>query len=159
VAGDSAGGNLAAVLARRSRDFGGPKLAGQILVYPVTDSDLSRPSYQEEENQTLLTTRATEWFIAQYVPEPTERIHPDFAPLRAESLAALAPAFVITGEHDVLRDEGEAYVERLREEGVAVDHRRWPGQMHGFFTLVNVLPAGAEAMDLIAAKIRAGMVA
>ncbi|WP_372434598.1 alpha/beta hydrolase fold domain-containing protein [Arthrobacter cavernae] len=63
------------------------------------------------------------------------------------------------GEHDVLRDEGEAYAERMREEGVAIEHRRWPGQMHGFFTLVNVLPAGAEAMELIAGKIRAGQVA
>jgi acetyl esterase len=79
VAGDSAGGNLAAVLARRSRDFGGPKLAGQILVYPVTDSDFSRPSYREEENQTLLTTRATEWFIAHYVPDAADRTNPDFA--------------------------------------------------------------------------------
>lgn len=159
VAGDSAGANLAAVIARRAPDQGGLALAGQVLVYPATDCDLSRPSYWEAENQTLLTRAAVEWFIAHYVPDPAARMNPDFAPLRAGTLAGLAPALVITGEHDVLRDEGEAYVERLKLEGVAVDHRRWPGQMHGFFTLVNVLPAGAEAMDLIAGKIRAGKVA
>lgn len=159
VAGDSASGNLAAVVARRSRDCGGPQLAGQILVYPLTDGDLSRPSYREEENQTLLTTAAVAWFTAHYVPEPSDRTDPDFAPMLADSLAGLPPALIITGEHDVLRDEGEAYAHRLRADGVAVDHRRWPGQMHGFFTLVNVLPGGAEVMDLIAAKIHAGRVA
>jgi acetyl esterase len=159
AAGDSAGGNLAAVVARWARERGAPSLAGQILVYPATDGDLTRPSYLEAANQTLLTTPAVEWFLGQYVPDPADRVNPDFAPLRAESLAGLAPALVITGEHDVLRDEGDAYAERLRREGVVVDHRRWPGQMHGFFTLSNVLPAGAEAMDLIAAKIRAGRVA
>ena len=156
VAGDSAGGTLAAVVARRARDAGVPELAGQILVYPATDTDFSRPSYSEPENQTFLTTEFMQWFWDHYLPDPARRSTPDASPLRAESLAGLPPALVVTGEHDVLRDEGEAYADRLRAEGVAVEHHRWPGQMHAFFSLVNVLPASAEALELIAGKIRGG---
>jgi acetyl esterase len=159
VAGDSAGGTLAAVVARRARDAGGPDLAGQILVYPATDADLGRPSYAEPENQTFLTTEFMQWFWDHYLPDRAMRGTPDASPLRAESLADLPPALVITGEHDVLRDEGEAYADRLRAEHVAVEHHRWPGQMHAFFSLVNVLPASAEALELIAGKIRGGSVA
>lgn len=155
VAGDSAGGNLAAVTAIRARDNGGPELAGQVLLYPATDSDFTRASYLDPENQSFLTTEFMHWFWNHYVPEPAARTNPEASPLRAESLADLPPAVVITAEHDVLRDEGEAYAARLEESGVDVEHHRWPGQMHAFFSMVNVLPASAEAIDLVADAVRA----
>ena len=154
IGGDSAGGNLAAVTAIRARDNSGPELAGQILVYPATDSDFSRPSYLEPENQSFLTAEFMQWFWNHYVPDPALRNHPEASPLRTGSLADLAPALVITAEHDILRDEGEAYAARLEESGVEVEHHRWPGQMHAFFSMVNVLPASAEVMDHIAASIQ-----
>lgn len=159
LGGDSAGGNLSAVTALRARDAGAPELAGQILVYPVVDADLTRASYLEPENQSFLTTDFMHWFWNHYLPAPQDRLHPEAAPLRAESLADLPPALVITAEHDVLRDEGEDYVARLRQAGVPVEHHRWPGQMHAFFSMVNVLPASAEVMELIAGKVRDGAVA
>jgi acetyl esterase len=154
VGGDSAGGNLAAVTAIRARDNGRPELAGQILLYPATDSDFTRPSYREPENQSFLTTEFMHWFWNHYLPSPALRTHPEASPLRAASLADLAPALVITAEHDILRDEGEAYAVRLEESGVDVEHHRWPGQMHAFFSMVNVLPASAEVMDLVAQAVR-----
>lgn len=154
VAGDSAGGNLAAVLTHRARDRGGPEIAGQILVYPATDADLTRPSYVEVENQSFLTTDFMRWFWDHYVAEESARAHPEVSPLRADSLSDLPPALIITAEHDVLRDEGEAYARRLAAEGVTVVQHRWPGQMHAFFSMVNVLPASTEALDLVCAHVR-----
>lgn len=154
VAGDSAGGNLAAVLTHRARDRRGPELAGQVLVYPVTDADLTRPSYREPEHQAFLPAESMRWFWEHYVPEESARGHPEASPLRAGSLGGLPPALVLTAEHDVLRDEGEAYARRLAAEGVSVVHHRWPGQMHAFFSQVNILPASAEALDLVAAHLR-----
>lgn len=154
VGGDSAGGNLATVTAIRARDNGAPDLAGQILLYPATDADFSRASYLDPENQSFLTTEFMQWFWNHYVPEPTVRTHPEASPLRTDSLTGLAPALVITAEHDILRDEGEAYAARLEESGVDVQHHRWPGQMHGFFSMVNVLPASADVIDLVAGSIR-----
>ena len=155
VGGDSAGGNLSAVVALRARDNNGPELAKQILIYPVTDADFTRGSYLEKENQTLLTTEFMEWFWNHYAPNAADRAHHEASPLRAESLAGVAPALVITAAHDVLRDEGEAYAERLKESGVRTEYLRWPGQMHGFFSMVNVLPAAAEAMDFVVESVRA----
>ncbi len=145
VSGDSAGGNLAAVVARRARDQGGPPIALQALIYPVADADFSRPSYAEPENQLLLTREGMIWFWDHYLPEADRRSDPDVSPLQAEDLSGLPPALVITAEHDVLRDEGEAYAEKLKAAGVPVEFTRYEGQMHGFFTLL-FLPAGAEAI-------------
>lgn len=153
VAGDSAGGNLAAVMTHRARDNDGPQISGQILVYPPTDHDLGRASYLEAENQTFLTTEFMGWFWDHYAAKE-DRGNPEAAPLRAASLDNLPPALIITAEHDVLRDEGEAYAQRLSESGVTVTHLRWPGQMHAFFTLVNILPASGEAISLVAEHIR-----
>lgn len=154
VGGDSAGGNLSAVMANRSRDAGAPEIAKQFLIYPVTDADFSRPSYHEPENQTLLAKEFMFWFWDHYIANPEERNHPEASPFRQENLAGVAPAFLVTAEHDVLRDEGEAYGERLRDAGVEVESHRWPGQMHGFFSMVNVLPASAAVMDLVATRVR-----
>lgn len=154
VAGDSAGGNLAAVMALRARDRGGPALAAQVLIYPVTDADFGRPSYTDPENQVLLTREAMVWFWDHYVPDASRRQEADASPLRADDLAGVAPAVVLTAEHDVLRDEGEAYAERLREAGVAVNFMRHEGQMHGFFTLL-LLPGSERGFQQVVKAVRA----
>ncbi|MFG6192174.1 alpha/beta hydrolase [Nonomuraea sp. JJY05] len=153
VAGDSAGGNLAAVVAQRSRDEGGPAIALQVLVYPVTDCDLDNASYTDPANQLMLDRDSMVWFWDHYAPDPATRANADASPLRAGDLSGLPPAVVLTAEHDVLRDEGEAYAERLREAGVPVLSRRFEGQMHVFFTMVNVLPGSAEAITMVAEAI------
>ncbi|MDY6829646.1 MAG: alpha/beta hydrolase [Pseudomonadota bacterium] len=143
VSGDSAGGNLAAVVARRARDAQGPDIALQVLIYPVTDANFDQPSYLAPENQTFLERETMVWFWDHYLPEVERRAEPDASPLQAEDLSKLPPAVVLTAEHDVLRDEGEAYARALEQAGVPVDFRRHPGQIHGFFTLL-MLP-GSEA--------------
>jgi len=154
VAGDSAGGNLSAVMALRARDRGGPPLALQVLVYPVTDADFDRPSYTDPENQLILTREAMVWFWDHYAPDAARRREPDASPLRAADLSGLPPAVVLTAEHDVLRDEGEAYAERLREAGVPVDFKRHAGQAHGFFTLL-MLPGSERGLQQVVKAVRA----
>ncbi|GAA3568155.1 alpha/beta hydrolase [Nonomuraea rosea] len=149
VAGDSAGGNLSAVVALRARDEDGPPIALQVLVYPVTDCDLDNASYTDPENQLMLTRDTMIWFWDHYAPDQADRARPDASPLRAKDLAGLPPAVVLTAEHDVLRDEGEAYAERLRQAGVPVEAKRCAGQMHAFFTMVNVLPGSAAAITTV----------
>ena len=155
VAGDSAGGNLAAVVTQRACRLGAPSVALQVLVYPVTDCDLDTRSYTQAENQLLVSRDDMAWFWSHYVPDPASRRDPHASPLLAADLHRLPPAVIVTAEHDVLRDEGEAYAERLRKAGVPVDHRRFDGQMHGFFSLVNVLSSSADAIDYVASTIRA----
>lgn len=154
VAGDSAGGNLAAVVARRARNSDGPAIAMQVLIYPVTDCDFSATSYVDPANQLLLTAESMAWCWDHYAPEPEARLHPDASPLRAPDLSMLPPAVVITAEHDVLRDEGELYATRLMKAGVPVLQRRFDGQMHGFFSMVGILPASDDAINFVADAIR-----
>ena len=154
VAGDSAGGNLAAVMALRARDRGGPPIAAQILIYPVTDADFERPSYTDPVNQLLLTHEAMVWFWDHYVPDAARRVDADASPLRAADLSGLPPAVVLTAEHDVLRDEGELYAERLREAGVPVNFMRHEGQTHGFFTLL-MLPGSERGFQQVVKAVRA----
>lgn len=149
VAGDSAGGNLAAVLANRAKTAGDPQIAAQVLVYPVTDADLDNASYTDPDNQLMLTRDTMVWFWDHYVPDIAARAEPDASPLRCADLAGSPPAIVLTAEHDVLRDEGEAYAEKLRAAGVAVQLRRFSGQMHGFFQFVGFLPGGTTAIDYV----------
>jgi acetyl esterase len=153
VAGDSAGGNLSAVMAMRARAAGGPAIALQVLVYPVTDSDLGSTSYLDPANQLMLSRDSMVWFWDHYAPDPESRLHPDAAPLRSANFADLPPAVILTAEHDVLRDEGELYATRLLKAGVPVRHQRFAGQMHGFFTMTDVLPGAGEALDYVAAAI------
>jgi acetyl esterase len=147
VAGDSAGGNLAAVVALMARDRGGPELSLQVLVYPVTDHDFDTPSYLEHAEGLMLWRAGMIWFWDHYAPEAADRGHPHASPLRAESLAGLPPALVITAEYDPLRDEGEAYAARLREAGVPVVLRRYPGMIHGFFGMAHAVDLAREAID------------
>jgi len=150
IGGDSAGGNLSAVLARWAREHGGPALAAQILIYPVTDADFSRASYAEPENQTRLPTPLMNWFWNHYIQDPAARLTPDAAPLRAPDLSGLVPALVLTAQHDILRDEGQAYAAALSAAGVSVEHHEIAGQMHGFFSLTGILPGSDIAMEKIA---------
>src|SRR5688572_5223629 len=145
VAGDSAGGCLAALVAQRSREAG-PDIALQVLVYPVTDCDLDRDSYLDPDNQLIIGRAAMTWYWDHYAPD--HAVRPDASPLHADTLAGLPPAVVLTAEHDVLRDEGEAYAARLAQDGVRVEHRRFDGQMHGFFTLPG-LPGSAAGLDFV----------
>ncbi len=148
VAGDSAGGNLAAVVAQRARTEGGPQIALQVLVYPVTDCDLDNSSYTDPANQLMVSRASMIWYWGHY-SDPINRTNPDASPLRANDLSGLPPAVVVTAEHDPLLVEGEAYAQKLRAAGVAVESRRFSGQMHGFFTMVNVLPGHRDGLDYV----------
>jgi len=154
VMGDSAGGNLSAVVAQKARSAG-LEVASQVLIYPVTDADLDNSSYTEPENQLLLSRESMIWFWDHYAPDPASRLNPDASPIKADDLTGLAPAIVLTAEHDPLRDEGEAYADRLREAGVPVEHRRFPGQMHAFFTMVNLLPGSADGIAYVTERLTA----
>ena len=158
VAGDSAGGNLATVCALRARDTGGPSLALQVLVYPVTDHDLDRKSYhQYEGNELILNRRDMAWFWEHYAPDPAARANPYASPLRAADLSGLPPAHIVSAEHDPLRDEVFAYADRLRAAGVPVEHRHYPEEIHAFFTFVNLLDDADKAVAEAGAAIRAAV--
>lgn len=149
LAGDSAGGALAAVCARHARDKNIPILL-QVLVHPVMDADFERESYLDPANQLTLSRETMEWFWDHYLPERERRTDPDASPLRAEDLEGLAPAFVIVAEHDVLRSEGEAYVDRLRAAGVESELKVADGQTHAFIQMIGLLPGAAAARAAIA---------
>ncbi|MDO9380380.1 MAG: alpha/beta hydrolase [Nocardioidaceae bacterium] len=157
VAGDSAGGNLAAVMAIRARDAGEPAVAFQVLVYPLTNANLETRSYHEQSNQLMLRRETVAWYWDNYVPNPDKRDHPDVSPLQVPDRRGLPPAIVLLAEHDVLRNEGDAYADGLRRAGVAVELRTFAGQMHGFFPLVGVLPGSTEALDWIAEEVRSAL--
>ena len=158
VAGDSAGGNLATVCALRARDTGGPSLALQVLVYPVTDHDLDRKSYhQYEGNELILNRRDMAWFWEHYAPDPAARANPYASPLRATDLSGLPPAYIVTAEHDPLRDEAFAYADRLRAAGVPVEHRHYAEEIHAFFSFVNLLDDADKAVAEAGAAIRAAV--
>jgi acetyl esterase len=144
VAGDSAGGTLATVAARHARDAGGPPIAFQLLLYPATDMTCSLPSHIENGSGYLLDTDTMSWFIDHYLGD-ADRRDPDASPLFAPDLAGLPPALVVTAGFDPLRDEGEAYAERLEHAGVPVTISRYEGMFHGFYGLDPVLDAATRA--------------
>ena len=128
VAGDSAGGNLAAVTALRIRDEGGPRLLGQLLIYPVTDYyEPGTPSMIENAEGYGLTRAGMIWFWNHYLAAPSDGANPHASPFRAADLSGLPPALVVTAEYDPLRDEGEYYADRLRQAGVPTQMKRWDG--------------------------------
>ncbi len=133
VAGSSAGGNLAAAVALRARDEGGPRLAHQSLICPVVDSDFTRPSYIANGEGYGLNYDTMVYFWQCYVRGEADASNPYVAPMAAGDLSGVASAFVLTCEFDPLRDEGEAYAERLREAGVPVKLSRYDGQVHALF--------------------------
>ncbi|HLG89536.1 MAG TPA: alpha/beta hydrolase [Alphaproteobacteria bacterium] len=154
VAGDSAGGNLAAVVALLARDKGGPAICHQLLVYPVTDLKFSSQSYVDNGEGYFLTRDMMGWFRRQYMPADIALDHPHASPLYADSLKGLPPATVITAEYDPLRDEGEDYGRRLSEAGVPTQVKRYNGVFHGFFSMAGVIDQGDEAVDFAVGELR-----
>ncbi len=155
VGGDSAGGNLAAVVSLAARDRGGPKLVFQLLVYPVTD--YYRPgtaSYEEYASGYFLTRDSMIWFWNHYLRNESDADNPHACPLRAADLRGLPPALVITAEYDPLRDEGEKYAERLRAAGVLARATRYKGMIHPFFSMAGVLDQARMALAESAKALR-----
>lgn len=153
VAGDSAGATLVAVAARLLRDAAVP-IAHQLLLYPATDAACDSPSHQEHAQAPLLTTEMMRWFWSQYLPTAQDGLDPRASPLRATDLAGLSPATVLTAGYDPLQHEGQAYALALVAAGVAVTMRHWPGQFHGFASLLGALDAADEALAFAAAQLR-----
>ena len=149
VGGDSAGATLATVVARLAHDAG-PAIAYQMLIYPATDLTMASKSHAELAEGYRLTRTMMHWFLDKYVPEGTDRTDPRASPAFTEDLSGLPPALVITAGFDPLRDEGQAYVEKMRAAGVAVEHRCYEGMIHGFFHMGGWLDASRDAMDFAA---------
>lgn len=154
VAGDSAGGNLAAVVSILARDRGGPPIDGQILFYPVTAADFSTPSYVECAEGYFLTRDLMRWFWDHYVPDERQRGDYRASPLLAEDLSGLPPALIQTAEYDPLRDEGEAYGRRLAAAGVPATVQRRAGLIHGYVGMGQALEAARQALDEAVSWIR-----
>ncbi|MEM7216874.1 MAG: alpha/beta hydrolase [Pseudomonadota bacterium] len=152
VTGESAGGNLAAVVAQRAAADGGPELCFQLLSYPVVDHDLSRQSYADNGEGYLLATSTMRWFWDQYCPAE-QRDEATASPLKAATLAGLPPALVLTAEFDPLRDEGKAYADALQAAGVPTRYRCMPGLIHDFLATSAVLecskPGFEEAVEAL----------
>jgi acetyl esterase len=146
VAGDSAGGNIAASVALMARDRGGPELALQLLVYPVLAPDFDSGSYRENAAGPVISRDDMRWFWDQYVADEAARSNPYASPLLAPDVRGVAPAHVVTAQHDPLRDEGEMFADRLRGAGVAATNTRYGGMFHGFLSYGAVLPAARQAM-------------
>jgi acetyl esterase len=154
VGGDSAGGNLATVVALMARDRRGPSLVYQALIYPVTDHGFDTPSYQENATGYVLTREAMRWFWRHYLARDEQGAEAYASPLRAANLAGLPPALVLTAECDPLRDEGEIYAARLRDAGVPVPLTRYSGMFHGFFRMTRMLDKARAALDEVAGSLR-----
>jgi len=153
VGGDSAGGNLAAVVSLHARDSGGPKIAGQVLVYPATEFARTHASHREPETSILLTHSVIGWFANHYMGD-ADRSDWRASPARAKTFAGLPPAYVLTAGADPLRDEGDEYAARLKEAGVPVAYKHFPGQFHGFFTMGKLLKQADVAVTEIAAWLK-----
>jgi acetyl esterase len=155
VGGDSAGGNLAAVVAISARDGNGPAITGQVLIYPAIDFAMTHPSHSEPETSVLLTHSVIRWFRDHYLNGAADVDDWRASPARAKTLVGLPPAYVLTAGADPLRGEGDEYARRLKEAGVAVTYRTFPGQFHGFFTMGKLLQQANIAASEIGAWLKA----
>lgn len=155
VAGTSAGGNLSAVVSLMVRDRGGPAIAHQVLFNPVIDFDTNTQSYLDNAEGHGMTRGDMLWFWDNYVPDESARANPYASPMRAGDVSGLPAATVITAEYDVLRDEAEAYAERLRAAGVDVQCTRYDGMIHGFNNQLGVYDRAKEALDEAGARLNA----
>ncbi len=154
VGGDSAGGNLAAVVALHARDAGAPKISFQLLIYPATDMRLEHASIERNGEGYLLTKRAIDYFKGQYLARDADVLDWRASPLLAQSLAGLPPAYVITAGYDPLVDEGRAYAERMASQGVEVAYREYPDMVHGFILFGGVLDTANAAVAECCEKLR-----
>jgi acetyl esterase len=155
VGGDSAGGNLAAVVAISARDGNGPAIAGQVLIYPAIDFALTHPSHGEPETSILLTHSVIRWFRDHYLNGAADINDWRASPARAKTLIGLPQAYVLTAGADPLRDEGDEYARRLTEAGVPVTYRHFSGQFHGFFTMGKLLRQANVAASEIGVWLKA----
>jgi len=156
VGGDSAGGNLATVVALRARDAGGPPIAFQLLVYPWVDFTDDSPSAREFAADHFLTAEAMAWFANYYLPPPIDRRQPWVSPMHAK-LDGLPPAFVLTAECDPLRDQGEAFARRLQAAGVQTSVKRYDGMFHPFFSLAGIIDGAKTAMADASAALKTAL--
>jgi acetyl esterase len=157
VGGDSAGGNLAAVVSQMGRDRGRPKVAFQLLIYPATDCANETPSQREFSQDGYILSRADmDWFYGHYL-SAKDKTNPYACPALAQNLAGLPSAYVLTAEFDPLRDEGEAYGEALRKAGVKVKAKRYNGVCHGFVSMAALLDLGKEAVADCCRELRAAI--
>jgi acetyl esterase/lipase len=161
VAGDSAGGNLAAVMAQLARDNGGPKLAFQLLWYPTTAANLSLPSFAENADAPILNRNVIDAFLTWYIPgvditDPTA-LPATMAPANAADFSGLAPAYIGTAEHDPLRDEGAHYAELLNAAGVPAELSNESTLVHGYVSFALLIPAAAEATNRGLAALKAAL--
>jgi len=154
VGGDSAGGNLAAVVAQMAQDSRDFAVALQVLIYPMTDQSRDYASYERNASGYMLTTAALRWFMDNYIPDSEDRKNTMASPMLRPSLEGLPPALVISAEFDPLVDENEAYANRLKQAGVPCDYVCFAGMIHPFFTLGGVVAESARAEALIAAALR-----
>ena len=162
VAGDSAGGNLAAEMCILARDRAAegkaaPNISFQALLYPITDCDFTTASYRDNATGYVLRATDMQWFWEQYIKNPAERQHPYASPLRAD-LRNLPPAYICTAQYDTLRDEGNAYAKKLQQAGVAVTHKEYPGMIHGFIGFAALVDKGREALRECAQVIFSAMI-
>jgi acetyl esterase len=153
--GDSAGGNLTAVVTIYARDNGGPKIAGQVLVYPSTDMGMGFPSATNPDMDVLLSSTLMRWFIEHYLTSQADVDDWRASPLRIKDMKGLPPAFVITAGADPLHDEGLAYRDRLTDAGIDVAYVNYPGQFHGFWTMGKLVPEAHKLSAEIAAWLKA----
>jgi acetyl esterase len=157
VMGDSAGGNLAAVISLQARDAGGPPIAHQALLYPVTDGSMSWDSYRTFRDAPILTAADMEAYLRYYLPSGADPLDPRISPLRAADHAGLPPAIVVVAGHDPLHDEGVAYADALRRAGVPTTLAGYPAMPHGFLTVPGFARDAPAAMDAVTAAQRAAL--
>ena len=154
VGGDSAGGNLAAVVSLMARDKQGPKIGFQLLVYPVTEMNFNTKSYIDNAEGYQLSRDGMIWYWDHYLEDKEAANNPYAAPMKAQSLQNLPPALIITAEYDPLRDEGKAYAERLKAEGVTTQYTMYSGMIHGFIGMASVVNKGRAAVKEAADAMR-----
>jgi acetyl esterase len=164
VAGDSAGGNLAAVACQLAKQRGGPRIAYQVLLYPAVDlrgfaDDPLYPSRgQFGDGDFFLSRRDMEWFRSLYLSDIAAESHdPRVSPIAAADLSDLPPALIVTAGCDVLRDEGRAYADRLMAAGVPVEYRCFDGTIHAFMSFAGAIPLGLEALSFVAARLKTSL--
>jgi acetyl esterase len=155
IGGDSAGGNLAAVVAQMARDREGPRLVFQLLIYPMTNFTADTPSLKENAEGYLMTAEDIKWFLKQYLNNEEEKKNPLASPMLVTDLSGLPPALIITAEYDPLRDDGELYGERLKEAAVPVTVSRYSGMIHAFVSMAMFLDQGKQAITEICAALQA----
>jgi acetyl esterase len=159
VGGDSAGGNLAAVVTQLAKQAGGPPIKFQLLIYPVTQLGSSKETASMRENAKgyFLEKEGMDWFTRCYVSDPAHRNDPRVSPLLCKDLAQLPPAYVITAGFDPLRDEGRDYADALDRAGVSVTYVHYPSMVHGFFSFRSLVPKSREAISAAAAAVKSGL--